>query len=457
MKIQYRIALIFTILTIGMVVMISITQYYLANQNAFEDFYKRLEIRAIVVAKARYGSGTDDKDTYRQIRQEFLEKLPHEKEYFLPEATMRDSVGIDGTTFSVAFLNEVSANGTARYKDHDIFYYGYLYSDTHTRAVIVISARNDFLAYYLNNLLRILLISIVIAAVLSILIGFWFSGIILRPVRAITQKMQAITGSQLHLRLPVDNGTDEISNLAATFNNMLDRLEATFETQKNFVSNASHELNTPLTTIIGESEYALSKPRDVESYTNSLSVILCEAERLKKITNSLLRLAQTGYNGKSQDLEDLRLDEIIYSVKETVDNIIPENHAYINLSLMPEDQAKLIIKGNQQLLELALVNIVINGCKYSMNAPVPITIAATHAKVIIMIEDQGIGIPADEIAYIYEPFFRASNTLKFNGYGIGLPLSRNIIRMHNGTLDVSSKENEGTTIKITLPLSHTEL
>ena len=124
---------------------------------------------------------------------------------------------------------------------------------------------------------------------------------------------------------------------------------------------------------------------------------------------------------------------------------------------MPEDQAKLIIKGNQQLLELALVNIVINGCKYSMNAPVPITIAATHAKVIIMIEDQGIGIPADEIAYIYEPFFRASNTLKFNGYGIGLPLSRNIIRMHNGTLDVSSKENEGTTIKITLPLSHTEL
>ena len=150
----------------------------------------------------------------------------------------------------------------------------------------------------------------------------------------------------------------------------------------------------------------------------------------------------------------LRLDEVLYTVKETVDNIIPKNKVVIDLSLMPEDQQKLVVKGNQQLLELALVNIVINGCKYSMNKPVLVSLAATDTKLVITIEDNGVGIPKEEIAYIYEPFFRASNTGSFKGYGIGLPLSRNIVRLHNGELDVRSEENKGTTVKIKLPLAY---
>ncbi len=454
MKIQQRIAILFALLMISIVLVVSMTQYYFANQNTFEDFYKRLEIRAIVVAKARLEEGYVGKKAYEELRDEHLEVLPHEKEYFISFNNFNNNIAATGLRLPDMFFSEAVRTGKSRYRDHDMFYYGYYYTDSQNIGqLVIVSARNEFITSYLNNLLKAIIISFILVILVAIVTGIWFSNIMLKPVRIITRKMKEITASQLHHRLQINKGEDEIANLAETFNNMLDRLEATFETQKNFISNASHELNTPLTTIIGESEYTLSKTRTIDEYTTSLETILYQAERLKGITNSLLRIAQTGYNGKTQELVDLRLDEIIYIVKEAVDNIIPGNKAFVNLSLIPEDQAKLIVKGNQQLLELALVNIVINACKYSDNQPVSITIAATNSDAIVLVEDHGIGIPAGEIMYIYEPFFRASNTGKYNGYGIGMPLTRNIIRMHGGTLDVTSVENAGTTIKITLPLS----
>jgi signal transduction histidine kinase len=454
MKIQQRIAIIFALLMISVVLIVSMTQYYFANQNTFEDFYKRLEIRAIVVAKTKLEKSGIGKNAYEEIRNIHLETLPYEHEYFVSLSELDKGAAPTNLKLPASFYTEARTSGKARHRDHDMFYYGYHYTNNRGNDyIVIVSARNEFITSYLNNLLKAITASFIVVAIIAVLIGVWFSNIILRPVRIITRKMKEITATQLHHRLHINKGQDEIANLAETFNNMLDRLEATFETQKNFISNASHELNTPLTTIIGESEYTLSKPRGVNEYTTSLETILHEAERLKGITNSLLRIAQTGYNGKTQELVELRLDEVIYAAKEAVDNIIPDNKAYINLSLIPEDQGKLIVKGNQQLLELALVNIIINGCKYSDNKPVSITLAATHSNAIIMVEDQGVGIPAKELIYIYEPFFRASNTGKYNGYGIGMPLSRNIIRMHDGELDVTSVENEGTTVKITLPLS----
>lgn len=450
MKIQYRIALLFAMLTVSIVLIVSVTEYYFANQNTFEDFYKRLEIRAVIAAKSRFEKEAMSKSTYDEIRRLHLETLPDEKEYFLDDDSQRALVA--RLPLDKSFYEQAEKTGIARHREHNMFYYAYKYNDAGAQSTVVIAAKNEFIDAYLRNLRTIIVVSIVSAILLSLLIGLWFSKIILQPISLITHKVQDISASQLHLRLPAGNGKDEISELTETFNNMLDRLETTFETQKNFISNASHELNTPLTAIIGESEYALLKQRNAEDYARSIGVILNEAERLKRITGSLLHLAQTGYTGKLQDFSSLRLDEVLYTVKETVDNIIPGNKVMIDLSLMPEDQQKLVVKGNQQLLELALVNIVINGCKYSSNKPVQVSLAATDSKVVITVEDHGVGIPKDDIAYIYEPFFRASNTGTFKGYGIGLPLSRNIIRLHNGELDVRSEENKGTIVKIKLPL-----
>ncbi|WP_228446533.1 sensor histidine kinase [Chryseobacterium sp. 3008163] len=136
---------------------------------------------------------------------------------------------------------------------------------------------------------------------------------------------------------------------------------------------------------------------------------------------------------------------------ETIRKIDSRNNIFLDISMLPDNPKKLKVQGNEQLLHLAVANIVNNGCKYSNFQQVKVSLGATDTDVYIIIKDTGIGIPETEMDKIYDPFFRASNTKNYEGYGIGLPLARNIVRMHNGELIVSSHENQGTTVQMRFP------
>jgi signal transduction histidine kinase len=117
---------------------------------------------------------------------------------------------------------------------------------------------------------------------------------------------------------------------------------------------------------------------------------------------------------------------------------------------LPPNEQQLSVEGNYHLLKLALTNITANACKYSNDRPVQLTLQVVKQKIRIGIVDEGIGIPAAELKYVFDPFYRASNTSRFEGYGIGLPLARNIVRLHKGELVIKSEEGKGTTVEITL-------
>ncbi|NSL88325.1 sensor histidine kinase [Chitinophaga solisilvae] len=451
MKIRTKILMIFAGLTISTIMVMSILVYYFANQHSFEDFYKRLEIRAYLTARANLPYYESDSVIYNEIRDEHLEKLPAEKEYLLPITD--GAVKTDSTlNLPTVFYQEVMSQQKATYRDGNRFYEGVLYKSKKGLYIVIVSAVNQYSSEYMGWLRKLLLICFVISSGILITAGIFFSRFILQPIRHLMTQVKSISSRNLHLRLNVKQSQDEINELATTFNNMLDRLETAFETQNNFVSNASHELSTPLTAIIGETELALSKDRSQENYQLALRNILSEAGRLEHITKSLLHLAQTGFDGKKQEWGIVRTDELLFTVKNTIDKINPGCHVEIDYSLFPEEEEKLAIPGNAQLLELALSNIVMNACKYSNNQPVYTALAATDKKIIIMVKDQGIGIPPEDLPYIFSPFFRASNTGHFKGYGIGLPLAMNIIRMHKGDIIVNSQVNAGTEIRVELPL-----
>jgi signal transduction histidine kinase len=268
-------------------------------------------------------------------------------------------------------------------------------------------------------------------------------------------QVRDISAHNLHLRLEAKKGRDEISELSNTFNNMLDRLQASFETQNNFVSNASHELRTPLTAIIGEAELALSRSRSDEEYRQSLQVITREAEKLRLLTGHLLTLAQTGFDGRKQSWEILRADELLWDTKHAVEEIEPGSRLQLQLDNLPEDERALCIMGNIYLLRQAISNILLNACKYSDHREVLAALKVSAGHVHILVTDKGIGIPAAEMRYIFDPFFRASNTLRYEGHGVGLPLARTIIRLHGGTIDIQSKEGAGTTVQVTIPTIQT--
>ncbi|MEA1785686.1 HAMP domain-containing sensor histidine kinase [Arenibacter sp. GZD96] len=454
MKTRTRIVLYLASIFIFYTLLFSGVIYYSISRYSYTDFYKRLELRAITAAKIELEGPETDALTIKEFRTGYLEELPSEKSFIFDTATSNLENEAQRMGVSVAFLKEIRNKELATTKVNNTFYAGVIYRIAQKEYISVVSAENYYSTHHNAFLLNLLTISIVVAIITILGTAFWFSKRILRPLKEITRSVNNISSENMHLRLHVTEKNDELGQLARTFNNMLSRLETAFETQKNFISNASHELNTPLTSIIGEADVTLSKLRKPEEYVEALQTILEEAEKLDKKTKALLFLAQTGYDGKVQKFDKVRIDQLLLDVKDTVIKIRPQSQITLDFSLLPESPTKLKVKGNEQLLHLALSNVIMNACKYSNHQEVRVSLGATQKEVVVVVTDIGIGIPENEIQYIYDPFFRASNTNNFDGYGIGLPLTKNVIKIHEGEIIVTSKQDKGTSVKIKIPLGN---
>lgn len=451
MKIQVKSTII---LLSALIVVIGIFYLFMSfslSSYSHDDFYRLLEIRAKTMAKTNLENNSSN--VYKDIRNEFFDALPNEKDYFyeiLPDKTFETTS--DTLNIPLSFFNAVLQNGKSEYNNGSYFYKGIKYKTQHSEYIVIASAENYFESHHNDYLRKAIVFAAIFSLLFSIIVSFWLSKYIFQPLTQITERVKQISSENLHLRLDLKNNNDEMDQLSATFNDMLNRIETSFETQNNFISNASHELRTPLTAIIGEADVSLSKLRHPQDYIETIKIILDEAEKLDRKTQALLFLAQTGFNGKVLKFERLRMDQLLWDVKETVEKINSKSSIYIDTSLLPENPLKLKVRGNEQLLHLAFSNIISNGCKYSDYKTVNVSVGASDTHVIIVIRDRGIGIPENELPYIYDPFFRASNTQNYEGYGIGLPLTRNIIRIHKGEIIISSVVNKGTTVQIKLPI-----
>ncbi|OJV12850.1 MAG: two-component sensor histidine kinase [Dyadobacter sp. 50-39] len=452
MKIQSKIALIFTALCAGIILALSIFVYFFASESIATSFFHRLEVRSDIVGHAALQENKSLTSIYYDIKERHLGSLPYEKHRILPDPP--DDATRKRLALPSSFYEAAQRDVPARFFNHDTSYVVLRIARDNKKIMVVSSALDTFGMQEMNNLKNLLLIGFFIAMVFVFTLGKLFSNEIFRPIRRIIRNVKGINAHNLHQRLVVDPTDDDVEALSRTFNDMLDRLEVTFEMQNNFVSNASHEFRTPLTVVSGEAELGMSMQGLPEPARESFLNIYREVEKLEHLTNSMLSLAQTGFDGKKEQWEEVRIDELILSVKEAADRIIPENQVAIDFDSLPDDERKLTVNGNLALLKAAFSNIVLNSCKYSDNKPVSIKISADSKYVIVAITDQGIGIPDREIGQIFVPFFRASNTTRYKGYGIGLPLTHNIIRMHQGKADVQSRVGEGTRFITYLPFKY---
>lgn len=448
MEIAKKITLLFSILSAVIISLLSGFVWYFSNDFAFEDFYKRLEARVNIAAQIKLSKDANN-SVYAKMRNQYLERLPSEKEFIVEEGK---STTVIDKSLPQSFFDRIKSGKMSRYRVENHFYAGKYFKNSGKAYIVVISANDPFGFRELRDLQKILIIGFFLSVILSFIVGWRFSNYMLMPLRNIIKSVKKIKAENLHTRLEVKKGSDEMSQLAETFNNMLNRLETAFETQNNFISNASHELRTPLTIISGEVELAMSAKEDAEKQHLALIKIKDEAERLENILTSLLGLAQSGFNGKNQPWEEVRMDELIWEIQASVNQVYPESRIEIDFKLLPENEEQLTLKVNKNLIKLAISNVVSNACKYSNNNLVTISLESKGNILSIAITDLGIGIPQTDIAHIFEPFYRASNTNKFKGYGVGLPLSLNIIRLHRGSIAIKSQEGIGTEIKVLLPI-----
>ncbi len=432
-----------------LILLISMIVYISVSRHLERDFNSLLELRVKSIA-----SWTIDQQESSEV--ESSEKLFHEQDFYFPIndnfRAVADSIGIESD-----FLHEILRNKSAYFSKKGIKYFGVVHNSLKdNQKYVIITGAENYLEGNLNLFLfQLLIYTFVISLILALIFSFVLSKYLFSPIVKITERVKQISSENLHLRLPSKVVNDEVNELTNTFNQMLNRIETAFEIQNNFVSNASHELRTPLTTIIGEADLALAKERTIEQYKETIAVILEEAENLDGKTKALLALAQTGFNGTVQKEDVLRIDQLVWDTKELVEKLDKRHSITINVSLLPENPKKLKVKGNYQLLQLALSNIITNASKYSNYQEVIVSIGASDKAVYILINDSGIGIPTEELKFIYDPFFRASNTRPYEGFGIGLPLTKNIIDLHKGEIVVQSHENKGTIVRLNLPICPT--
>jgi signal transduction histidine kinase len=451
MKIQSKITLLFLLLSGAILILLNVTVFYLVYRFGFDDFFKRLEARVNISAEVNIFPSAKSR-AYQEVRNKYLERLEEEQAYLFNTDTL-NKIHIKGNVDAKSdFIRSILKEGNARYKHDNTFYAGRQFTKGEEKYIVIVSASDPAGFQELKDLQRILIYGFLAAMVLVYFVGKIFSFYTFQPIRRIISNVKNITANNLHFRLDELSGKDEVAELSYTFNDMLNRLETAFETQNNFVSNASHELRTPLTIISTEAELALSKHDVSPEQREIFNTIYSESEKLGQILSSLLSLAQSGFDGKKQRWESIRIDELVMIASESVKKINPDSNIEIDLADMPTDERLLYVSGNSNLLKLAITNIISNACKYSDNRMVKIRMLAENNKVIVSVADQGIGIPQTELQHIFEPFFRASNAHSYEGHGVGLPLTLNIIRLHKGSIGIRSEEGSGTEIKVFLPV-----
>ena len=232
---------------------------------------------------------------------------------------------------------------------------------------------------------------------------------------------------------------DELDELIRTLNDMLDRVDTAFQAEKSFISNASHELNNPLTAIQGECEISLLKERSAAEYIESLQRISTESKRIILLIKHLLFLSR-------QD------KELLQNAREQIDLVVLLRDLCLQYpqvafsTELAEGQAH--ITANYHLLRVALQNIIDNARKYSKEQ-VEICVGMHDGNWVIEVEDYGIGIPEDEIKHIFHSFYRASNTREYAGQGIGLSLSMKILAVYGGKITINSQVNKYTRVTVT--------
>ena len=260
--------------------------------------------------------------------------------------------------------------------------------------------------------------------------------------------MRLVRAGTLNMRVDEGNGKDEISALAHNFNQVIEHLENAFELQQTFVINASHELRTPITTIIGEIEITLNKLRSHAEYEQVLQSVLTDAERLNETIGSLLELAHVDMNYTQPALKPVAIDELIWELEEYWAAKAGKGMFNVNILHLPDDHEKLLLLANKTLLTIAFNNIIGNAFKFSGNKPVKCELNADEKRITVAIADQGIGIMPDELEKIFESFYRGTNVKGYNGNGVGLYVTRKIIGLFNGTIHVDSVPNCNTTVTI---------
>lgn len=302
---------------------------------------------------------------------------------------------------------------------------------------------------FLMGLIAAMLVFILLAIFIMIIIGARTTRKMLRPIDNMTRTARLISAGDLNTRLDVVDSHDELKEMAETFNQMLERIQSSVEQQNVFVSDASHELRTPIAVIQGYANLLQRWGKEDRAVLDeSVAAIKSESDYMKELVEKLLFLASADKQAQKLNLSSFSLSELLDEVlKES--RLIDSDH-----TIHGEIQENISINGDRGLIKQALRIVIDNSRKYTpASGMIKLSCAVSSRQVLIAVEDNGVGIAAEDLPYIFNRFYKAdkSRSRESGGAGLGLSIAKWIIEQHQGSIKVESAVSQGTKMTIMLP------
>ncbi len=446
MNIRTKLTLLFFSIVIAILTLISGSIYYFSENYREEDFYRRLKNRSINTAKVL--------TEVKEVNAELLKRMERNNPASLPNQFIaifnhenKELYSSDATSIiaiTPALLQDIRQAKQQRFRNGSSEVLGFMFVDNGNEFTVFAYATDVYGQDALKNLRNVLFIIFGISIVFVSIIGWIYAGKVLSPISLIVREVGEISELNLNKRLNEGNLRDELSMLSQTFNKMLARLQGAFASQKNFIANASHEIRTPITVMSGEIEVTLIQQRTPEKYINVLKSVLGSLKGLNKLSTQLLLLAQASADQPERNFSTLRIDDILWESKEELRKAHPEYTVDILLDLGIHHET-LLMEGDEQLLRVAVLNLMDNGCKYSNDLSVTVNLLSfLEEGTTLIFSNTGHRIAAENIEKIFDPFFRGHTNKKIKGSGIGLSLVKPIIALHGGDITVSSSDQQTT-------------
>lgn len=450
MRIRSRLTLQFALLVSAILLVAFFTIYFFSERSNHDEFYRRLREKAITSAVLLLKVEQVDSTLLKTIDLTNQDVLYRENISIFDSSgkeiyTNNDTIRFDAP---LRLIEEVGVNGENRFTQNEFEIVGIPFKDRGQMYTVLAGAVDTQGKTQLRKLRSILILLFSGLVAIVALAGWFYAGRALKPIKKVIVDVQNISTVELSQRLQPTEKPDEIGDLVSIFNNLLGRIENSFSLQKTFLTNVSHELKNPLTKITSQLEVTLLNERSTKEYRDILHSVLDDIKELNHLSNSLLDLAYLDQNNMSLATTRVRIDEIIWEVRESIHAQNPKYQVDFHTIEMPENEEDLYLNANHYLLKTAIQNLVENACKFSTDKIATVSLICSAQEIEVRIFDSGPGIEQNELNKIFQPFYRTDNTSKVKGHGIGLSLCQRIIAIHGATIEVESTVGQGTQVTV---------
>jgi signal transduction histidine kinase len=348
--------------------------------------------------------------------------------------------------------------GTKYLHDRETHYIKLTYPVTHNDnkevmgAIVMNFSTKDIQSIRDSMEQRVVLFAIILA-VLIVAFSIYFTGVLTKPLTSVVNSIDRITDGYMDDGVTI-KGYNEIVKISDSFNHMINRMQKLENSRQEFVSNVSHELKTPITSIkVLADSLLMQEEAPIELYREFLVDITDEIERENKIINDLLSLVKLDKTAGDMNIAPININELLELILKRLTPIAKKQ----NIEMIYESFRPVIAEVDEVKLSLAISNLIENAIKYNVaDGWVRVSLNADHKYFFIKVSDSGIGIPMEEQDSIFERFYRVdkARSRETGGTGLGLAITKNAIQMHRGAIKVYSKEGEGTTFNVRVPLNY---